>query len=363
MTSKKTKREPCEKAGRGGVEVDSGARGMDIGLQQPHLSDRLGMPFFNSALAGILTLLPKWAARPFASPYVAGTTFAQALEVVNRLNSNGFSATLDILGEHVETAAEACRVRDDYLQLYDLIAGRGLDCNISLKLTHLGLGLAGGPARENLLELADKAREHGNFLRIDMESSACTDETIALYRECKARFDGTGMVLQARLRRTLADIEALNGPGFNCRICKGIYPEPEEIAFGSAGEIRKNFSGAVRAILAGDGYAAIATHDLELIDSLEAWILEHRIAPDRFEFQVLHGVPMAGRLEKLLDDGHRVRVYVPFGEDWFDYSIRRLRENPRILGYVLKNLFRRRHGPPTRQENPPRHQRDKTVAA
>lgn len=336
---------------------------MDIGIQKPHLSDRLSMPFFNSVLAGALALLPKWAARPFARPYVAGTTPSRALEVAAGLNSAGFSATLDILGEHVESPEEARRVRDDYLQLYDLIAGQGLDCNISLKLTHLGLGLPDSPARENLLELAARARRHGNFLRIDMESSACTDETIALYRECRALHDGTGMVLQARLRRTLADIDELCGPDFNCRICKGIYPEAEEISFTSAAEIRENFSLAARKILAGDGYAAIATHDIELIDSLEAWIIGNEISPDRFEFQVLHGVPMAGRLEKLLVRGYRVRVYVPFGEDWFDYSIRRLRENPRILGYVLRNLFRRRHGPPPRQENPPRRQPGETMTA
>ena len=300
------------------------------------------MPFFNSVLAGILKLLPKWAARPFARPYVAGTTFESALEVVAGLNSRGYSATLDILGEHVETPDEAGRVKDAYLQLYELIAGRGLDCNISLKLTHLGLGLPGNPARENLLELAARARQHENFLRIDMESSEYTDETIALYQECRQSHEGTGMVLQARLKRTIPDIEKLCGPDFNCRVCKGIYPESEEISLTTAAEIRENFSLAVKTILRGKGYAAIATHDTILIDSLQDWITEHEVPPGQLEFQVLHGVPMGGRLEELLSRGYRVRVYVPFGEDWFDYSIRRLQENPRILGYVIRNLFRRR---------------------
>ena len=312
------------------------------------------MPVFNSVLAGVLNLLPKWAARPFARPYVAGTTTSSALEVVAQLNSRGFSATLDILGEHVESPHEASRVKNAYLQLYDLIAGQDLDCNISLKLTHLGLGLPDTPARENLLQLAARARKHGNFLRIDMENSEYTDETISLYKECRSRHEGTGMVLQARLKRILPDIEKLCGPGFNCRICKGIYPEPEEISLTTAAEIRQNFSLAVRTILEGDGYAAIATHDLELIDSLQAWISEHRISSHRFEFQVLHGVPMGGRLEELLERGYKVRVYVPFGEDWFDYSIRRLRENPRILGYVIRNLFRRRSRPPSRKKTPAR---------
>ena len=324
------------------------------------------MPLFNSVLARILTLLPKWAAHPFARPYVAGESAAEALEVVKRLNAGGFAVTLDILGEHVESAGEARAVRDAYSNLYDLLSEPSLDCNISLKLTHLGLGVERKLARENLLHLAAKAREHGNFLRIDMESARYTDETIALYRECKESCKETGMVLQARLRRTLSDIEALCGPGFNCRICKGIYLESEEISFTGASEIRENFSRAARAILDGEGYAAIATHDTELIDSLEAWIIENGIPPERYEFQVLHGVPMSGRLERLLEQGYRVRVYVPFGEDWFDYSIRRLRENPRILGYVLKNLFRGRHGPPrpaAPQAKAPQRQDDETVPA
>ena len=200
------------------------------------------MPLFNSILARTLPLLPKWAARPFASPYVAGTNPSSALKVVQELNAAGFSATLDILGEHIGSPAEARRVRDAYLELYELIYGQGLDCNISLKLTHLGLGLSGCPAKENLLDLAGKARERDNFLRIDMENSDYTDQTISLYRESRKLHEPTGMVLQACLRRTLADIEELCEPGFNCRICKGIYPEPEELSFICANEIRKNFS-------------------------------------------------------------------------------------------------------------------------
>ena len=336
---------------------------MDIGNRQPHFSYRLSMPLFNSVLAWILPLLPKWAARPFASPYVAGTTPSSALKVVQGLNTAGFSATLDILGEHVESPAEARRVRNAYLELYECIYRQGLDCNISLKLTHLGLGLSESPAKENLLDLAGKARERDNFLRIDMENSDYTDQTISLYRKCRELHESTGIVLQARLRRTLADIEELCGPGFNCRICKGIYPEPEELAFTLADEIRENFSLAVRAVLSRGGYAAIATHDIELINSLENWLMENEIPPHRFEFQVLHGVPMAGRLDRLLERGYRVRVYVPFGEDWFDYSIRRLRENPRILGYVIKNLFSRRCRTAAQQKVPAGRQPDDTVPA
>lgn len=345
------------------LKVDSSACRMDIGNRQPHLSYRLSMPLFNSVLAWILPLLPKWAARPFASPYVAGTTPSSALEVVQGLNTAGFSATLDILGEHVESPEEARRVRNAYLELYDLIYHQGLDCNISLKLTHLGLGLSDSPAKENLVDLAGKARERDNFLRIDMENSDYTDQTISLYRECRELHESTGMALQARLRRTLADIEELCGPGFNCRICKGIYPEPEELSFTRADEIRENFRLAVRAVLSKGGYAAIATHDMELINSLEDWLMENEIPPHRFEFQVLHGVPMAGHLERLLERGYRVRVYVPFGEDWFDYSIRRLRENPRILGYVIKNIFSRRRRATAQQKAPARRQPDDTVPA
>ncbi|MFQ6605403.1 MAG: proline dehydrogenase family protein [Fidelibacterota bacterium] len=300
------------------------------------------MSILNSSLSFLLPLFPKWVARPFAAPYVAGETLSEAVKIVAGLNASGFQVTMDILGEHVHSVAEAKEVTKAYLDLYDCIAREKIASTVSLKLTHLGLEIDPQVAEKNLLTILDKAQEYGNFLRIDMENSPYTDKTLALYRKCRQRYAGVGTVLQAYLHRTLKDISLLNDPGFNCRICKGIYREPETIAFQDKNEINRNYIEAVKDLLDGGSFAAIATHDQDLISQLETWLLESRIPRDRYEFQVLYGVPMNGRLEALLNAGHQVRIYVPFGRAWFDYSIRRLKENPKILSYILKNTFKSR---------------------
>lgn len=266
----------------------------------------------------------------------------EALDIVRSLNQKGFKTTMDILGEHVQSEEEARQVRDAYCTLYDRIAEDNLDSNISLKLTHLGMELDASLAEENVLVILDKAKEHQNFLRIDMENSPYTDETIRIYHECLKRYPNVGTVLQAYLYRTIEDVESLNSPSFNCRMCKGIYKESPQIAYQERQEINENYLAAVKALILGGSYAAIATHDISLIDSLETWIKENNIPKNRYEFQVLYGVPMNGRLETLLEKGHIVRIYVPFGEAWFDYSVRRLKENPNIMWYVLKNVFKER---------------------
>lgn len=299
------------------------------------------MSWLNSSLAAILPYVPRWFARPFAGPYVAGETTSQALDVVRSLNARGFKATVDILGEHVRSREEAAAIRDAYRHLYDRINEAGLDSNISLKLTHLGLEIDPEIAKENVLLILEKAREFGNFLRIDMENSPHTDETIRIYGACRKSYPGVGVVLQAYLKRTLADIQTLTSPAFNCRVCKGIYRESPDIAYKEPEAINQNYITAVQNILNGGGYVAIATHDLPLIDSLVEWLTEAAIPANRFEFQVLYGVPMYGKLEDLLERGFTVRIYVPFGRAWFDYSVRRLKENPRIIGYIFRNLINR----------------------
>jgi proline dehydrogenase len=277
--------------------------------------------------------------KPFASPYVAGVTADKAVETVKSLNNKGYVATVDILGEHVATKNESFRIRDEYLNLYDRI--KELDANISLKPTHLGLGIDPMLAENNLLNILEKAKENNNFMRIDMENSPYTDATIDIYKKCLNKYDEVGMVLQSYLKRTAQDIKNLNSDKFNCRICKGIYRESEEIAYHDNEEIRDRFFEDVKAILNGKGYVAIATHDITLINKIENWIIENKIPLDRFEFQVLYGVPMGNKLQQLLDMGYKVRNYVPFGEAWFDYSIRRLKENPNIMWYVLVNMFKK----------------------
>jgi proline dehydrogenase len=300
------------------------------------------MSFINSLLANTLIYFPKWFIRPFAAPYVAGEALETALDTVRKLNKEGFCATLDILGEHVQSEAESIKIRDAYIRLFQNIKDAGLDSNVSLKPTHLGLEINYDLALKNLLTILNAAKKTENFMRIDMENSEYTDATISAYQECYTEYSQVGTVFQAYMKRTVDDIRKLNKvTDFNCRICKGIYRESPDIAFQDRDEIRSNFIKAVQAVLTGNGYVGIATHDIFLIDSLEKWLRDNNIPKTRFEFQVLYGVPMGDRLKKLLEGSYKVRVYVPFGDAWFDYAIRRLKENPNILWYVLGNIFKR----------------------
>ena len=300
------------------------------------------MKLFNKTISLILPILPRSIAKPFASRYVAGETVNEALKVIRKLNDSGFAVTLDILGEHTTSRDKTEEVTLAYKELYIRIADAELDCNISLKPTHLGLGFDDKLAENNLLRVLDSSHRLNNFLRIDMENSPYTDRTLKLYRHCLEKYKRVGFVLQSYLFRSAKDLEMNLDDKLNVRICKGIYLEPVEIAFQDREKIRENFISLVKMVLEGKGYAAIATHDLYLIDTLETWIRNRKIPRERYEFQVLFGVPMKGRLEQLRDAGHKVRVYVPFGEEWYAYAVRRLKENPNLAGYIIKNLFTKR---------------------
>ncbi|MEC8839780.1 MAG: proline dehydrogenase family protein [Candidatus Neomarinimicrobiota bacterium] len=278
---------------------------------------------------------------PFAKAYVAGETNEKTVQVVNKMNELGYACTLDILGEHIQSPSKAEKITKDYCNLYEVINKETLNCNISIKLTHIGLELDQKLVENNLQQILRHAKSHNNFLRIDMENSPYTQRTIDLYQKNIHKYDKMGIVLQAYLKRSLEDAQSLNAPGFNTRICKGIYNEPSNIAFKERTEIQDNFFLITKEILSGKGFAAIATHDIPLIDRIESWIEQNNISNDRFEFQVLYGVPMGNRLKRLLSKGYTVRQYIPFGPDWFDYSLRRLKENPKIISYVLANLFKR----------------------
>ena len=278
---------------------------------------------------------------PFAKAYVAGETNEKTVQVVNKMNELGYACTLDILGEHIQSPSKAEKITKDYCNLYEVINKETLNCNISIKLTHIGLELDQKLVENNLQQILRHAKSHNNFLRIDMENSPYTQRTIDLYQKNIHKYDKIGIVLQAYLKRSLEDAQSLNAPGFNTRICKGIYNEPSNIAFKERTEIQDNFFLITKEILSGKGFAAIATHDILLIDRIESWIEQNNISNDRFEFQVLYGVPMGNRLKRLLSKGYTVRQYIPFGPDWFDYSLRRLKENPKIISYVLANLFKR----------------------
>ena len=299
------------------------------------------MSWVNTIIVSMIRVMPRWSIHPFARTYVAGESIEETVPVVKKVNDCGFTCTLDILGEHVQSAEEAENITQEYCDLYDVISTENMNCNISIKLTHIGLALDKNIAAVNLVRILKQAKLHSNFCRIDMENSSYTQQTIDLYKDCVSKYPNIGIVLQAYLKRSLEDAHALNTPSFNTRICKGIYNEPETIAFQDRTAIQDNFFQITKEILLGNGFAAIATHDIPLIDRIDEWIESTQISSDRFEFQVLYGVPMKGRLERLLDKGYTVRQYVPFGKEWFDYSLRRLKENPKIMSYVLGNLFKR----------------------
>ena len=293
----------------------------------------------NNILVSSVSILPKWFIKLFSKSYIAGHEPKEVINIVKNLNTQGFSATIDILGEHINSQEKTNSITNEYIKLYSDIAKNSVDSNISVKPTHIGLDISMDLAFENFKKLVEKASERSNFLRIDMESSKNTDSTFKIYDDLFKIYPKVGVVLQAYLKRSIADIEMLAGPGFNARICKGIYKENKNIAYQNSEDINKNFLAMAKIMLAKNSYACYATHDLQLIDDLISLTKDMNADPSKFEFQVLFGVPMKGKLKKLLESGYKVRVYVPYGPDWYEYSLRRLKENPNIAGYVIKNLF------------------------
>ena len=299
------------------------------------------MPITNSLLATIMPYLPKVLVRPFAKPYVAGESIDSVIKIAKKLNDNGFSTTLDILGEFVNSKEEANKIKNAYSELIKNISSKKLDSTISVKLTHLGLGIDSKLGEKNFNSLSLIGKEYNVGITIDMENSPYTSKTFEIYKNAITKNEKLGAVIQAYLYRSLDDIKHLDSSLLNLRICKGIYNESQDIAIQDRLAINDNYFEMAKSLLNGQGYACLATHDLTLIDRLESFIDENDISPKRFEFQVLYGVPMGNRLEELKSKGYKIRIYVPFGEAWFEYSVRRLKENPKIISYVLKNLFKK----------------------
>ena len=297
------------------------------------------MKLINNLIIQILPFLPKFLVKIVASPYIAGITDEEMLQNVEKLNRKGFKVAIDILGEHVKTENEAEEITKRYSRIYDEINKRNLLANISIKLTHIGQDLGLDIVRNNLSKLVEAAKKNNNFLRLDMENVPYTSETIQLYKEMFNNYNQIGIVIQAYLHRSIDDIKALSNDKFNVRICKGIYVEDPHLVLNDYDDIRENYISLVKESLNNGSYVGIATHDEFLIDSLYSWILKNNISKDRYEFQVLHGVPMQKKLKKLMEDGNTVRVYLPYGDNWYDYSVRRLKENPKMAGYIIKNLF------------------------
>jgi proline dehydrogenase len=299
---------------------------------------------FNDLIVRTLPIVPKPVIRLVSSRYVAGETLEDALATVRKLNAEGCMATLDVLGEDVTRLEETEETVEEYSRALDAIAARRLDSNVSVKLTALGLKLDPAACRRQFGRILDAAERHGTFVRIDMEDSSVTEETLRIYLESRERTPKVGVVLQAYLHRSRADAArvARGNARTNIRVCKGIYVEPPSIAYQGREEIRDNYEALVEDLVGAGCYVGIATHDPIVVDRALAFIEKRALPRDAYEFQMLLGV--AGDLRKrLVKAGHRLRVYVPYGRAWYAYSMRRLKENPAIAGHVVKNIFRRGH--------------------
>jgi proline dehydrogenase len=295
---------------------------------------------FDRAMAATLPLVPRPVVRHFADRYMAGETVEDAVAAVRRLNDRGVMATIDVLGEFIRAPEEAEATATAYERVLDAIAAERLDANVSVKLSALGIEIDSGLADRCLARVLACAERHGIFVRVDMEDSGLTDRTLRLYGRLREDgHDNVGIVLQAYLRRTMDDIAALAGLKPNVRIVKGIYIEPGEIAYRDPAAINGNFVRAVDRLLAAGSYVALATHDRALIEEVLAVLDRRLVSREGYEFQMLLGVAEDVR-HRLVAAGHRVRVYVPFGDAWYAYSIRRLKENPSIAGYVARDAIR-----------------------
>lgn len=276
-----------------------------------------------------------------ARRFVAGETIASAIEVVKHLNEQGMSATLDFLGEDVHAREDALRTRDAYLEMLDAIAGRGVDSNVSVKLTALGLLIDEGFTLENLRAIVERAAQNADpFVRIDMEGSSVTDATLRVFAKAFAEHQNVGPVLQAYLKRTPADVDAAIALGARVRLCKGAYKEPPEIAYQRMPEIRIQYLELAKRLLTRGVYPGIATHDRRLIAAVKDFVQAQGVSNDRFEFQMLYGCrPSVQR--QIVAENYRLRIYVPFGTHWAGYFYRRVLERRENALFALSSIFSR----------------------
>ncbi len=299
---------------------------------------------FNKFIASILPYFPKKFIWIFSRAYISGVTMADAMRVSRELNALGIKVTLDVLGEFITSLDEAEANKQEYLDLIDETQKNGINGNYSLKPTSFGLLLDKEACYRLMREIVAKAASYNNFCRIDMEDSPCTDLEIELYRRLHAEFPrNVGLVVQAYLKRTCSDLEKMldmNTPEIptNYRLCKGIYIEPAEIAYKKYEEINKHYLEDLEFMFRNKIYVGIATHDKPLIEGAYELIRKYNVPKNMYEFQMLYGVTPKLR-QSIVDGGHLMRVYVPFGEKWFGYSTRRLKENPKIASHIIKAIF------------------------
>jgi proline dehydrogenase len=299
---------------------------------------------FNKMIAAMLPYMPKGFVWVFSKRYIAGKKIKDAIRVSKDLNSHGIKVTVDLLGEFITKLSEAEKNKEEYLGIIETFIKEGIDGNFSLKPTMFGLLIDKEVCYKNIREIVALAASYDNFIRIDMEDSQCVDLEIELYRKLKAEFPKhVGLVVQAYLKRTLQDLEDLmdlhsDDNPLNYRICKGIYVEPAEIAYKKYHEINEHFLTDLEYMFKEGIYPGIATHDKTLVEGAYKLIEKYKVSKDKYEFQMLYGVTPELR-KSIVDKGHTMRVYVPFGEQWFAYSTRRLKENPRMAWLIIKALF------------------------
>ena len=299
------------------------------------------MSAFNRLLVSTMPLVPKAIVGRVAARYVAGETLDDAVAVVRNLSTQGAMSTIDVLGEEVSEREKALAAVEEYVRVFDAIDKHQLDSNVSIKLTLLGLKIDEGFCRDNVDRIAQVASKYGNFVRIDMEDHTTTDATLRIYHELQPRYGNLGVVFQAYMRRTLADIDNLPEKGASVRLCKGIYVEPRTVAWKGFDTVRANYILALEKLLARGIYTGIATHDEYLACAASALVDKYGLKRDQYEFQMLLGVDEELR-RILIASGHRLRVYVPYGHDWYPYSMRRLRENPEVARHVMKAMLKGR---------------------
>ncbi len=299
---------------------------------------------FNKLIAALLPYFPKKFVWIFSKPYIAGENIEDAVKVAKDLNSKGCMVTMDILGEFIKTLDEAEANTQEYIELIDRIEKEGIDGNYSVKPTMFGLLIDKEKCYQYIRQIVAKAAEYNNFIRVDMEDSPCTDMTIELYRKLKAEFPkNVGLVLQAYMKRTLQDLKDLmdihtEEIPLNYRLCKGIYVEPAEIAYKKYEEVNEHFLEDIDFCLKNGVYPGIATHDKPIVEGAYELLEKYKTPKEKYEFQMLYGVTPKLR-QSIIDKGHRMRVYVPYGKQWFGYSTRRLKENPKMASHIMKAIF------------------------
>jgi proline dehydrogenase len=299
------------------------------------------LAILDRAIVRMLPAVPRPVVQKLSQRYIAGPELKDARETVRLLNGEGKLSTIDVLGEEIRNEEEAAAIVRSYQDVFADIQRCGLDSGVSVKLTALGLKLGYDVCKANLRVVVDDAASRGNFVRIDMEDSSTTDDTLRLYRELREDgHDNIGVVLQAMLRRTLDDIDALADLKPSVRLCKGIYVEPQQVAYQDFQVVRTAYANALEALLDTASHTAIATHDEWLLDNGRRLVAERGLTHEHYEFQMLLGVrPELGN--RLVREGHRLRIYVPFGRHWYEYSLRRLQENPKIAGYIAADTLGR----------------------